>query len=106
MTCCAPKKSGKGAFVYLLHDSEQDLFKIGYSENPIRRFKQISDANNNYIELIGYIVGSKTNEAILHRRFKAYRRKLEWFDSSLDIIEYFKEHPTFVEFQRNKSNGK
>lgn len=78
-----------------MHDVDRDLLKIGYTEDPPRRFKEIRNANNNRIEFIGFIPGTKTNEAILHRQFKAYRRKLEWFDYNLDIVDYFTGHPQY-----------
>ena len=95
---CVPKKPAKGAYVYLLHDVDQNLLKIGFSEDPRRRFKQISNANTNKLECLGYIPGSKTNEANLHRRWAKHNKKLEWFEHQDDIVDYFKEHPEFNSF--------
>ena len=92
---CAPKKIEKGAFIYLLHDIDQHLLKIGYSTNPPRRFKEIKNANTNQIKIIGIIPGSLTNEAILHTRWKKYNYKLEWFNYEEEILEYFENHPDF-----------
>jgi len=92
---CFPKKRAKGAFVYLMHDIDQNLLKIGFTENPKRRFKEIANANTNKIEFLGTIPGTKTNESNLHRKWKRFNAKLEWFNYDDDIIDYFREHPEF-----------
>jgi hypothetical protein len=92
---CMAKKSSKGAFVYLLLDTNQNLLKIGFSEEPARRYKEISNANTNKIECIGFIPGTRTNEANLHRKWRRHNKKLEWFEYLDEIVEYFSEHPEF-----------
>jgi len=100
MLRCAPKKLSKGAFLYLFHDEFQNLLKIGFTESPSRRFKEIRNSNNNPIKFIGYFKGSKTNEAILHHKWRALNAKLEWFEYSEEIIDYFTGHPDFVKWDK------
>lgn len=95
MKPCKASKPAKGAFVYLIHDEDKNLLKIGFTENPTRRFKEIKNANNNKTKIIGYIIGTKTNEANLHRKWKRLHAKLEWFNYDEEIIDYFLNHPSF-----------
>jgi predicted GIY-YIG superfamily endonuclease len=92
---CAPKRKASGAFVYLFLDEHQNLLKIGFTENPARRFKEIRNANTNPVKFIGYMPGTKTNEAILHHKWKRFNKKLEWFNYDDEIVEYFMAHPEF-----------
>lgn len=95
MLFCRSNKPVKGAFVYLMHDKTNDFLKIGYSENPIRRHKEIVHGSTNEISLLGFFPGSMANEHIVHGIFKKSRVKREWFRNDTDIIDYFEEHPCF-----------
>jgi hypothetical protein len=97
---CTSRKKSRGAFVYLFHDEHQNLLKIGFTENPQRRFKEIKNANTNKITFIGYFEGSRTNESILHNIWKKYRKRLEWFYYADEIVDYFRNHPKFNEWKQ------
>jgi predicted GIY-YIG superfamily endonuclease len=96
MTNCRSPKRIKGAYVYLMHDETNDLLKIGYSENPARRLKELVYGSTNTIKLIGYFPGSKTNEHIVQAKFKRQNFKREWFRNETEIIDYFQNHPEFA----------
>jgi len=93
---CKAKKHAKGAFVYLMHDLTNDLLKIGYSEDPHRRHKELIHGSTNEIRLLGYFIGSKVNEHIVHSIFASNRLKREWFKNDTLIIDYFTGHPSFT----------
>jgi hypothetical protein len=94
---CKANKIAKGAFVYLMHDITNDLLKIGYSENPYRRHKEMVHGSTNEISLLGFYPGSKVNENIVHTKFKNVRVKREWFSNDASIIDYFTGHPLYKE---------
>ena len=84
--------------IYIIgHDN---AFKIGYSNDPNARVKQIQTGNENKIELLWSM---ERNDAIklethLHRCFQKHRKNGEWFDrSNLSIERVVSESYMFVE---------
>ena len=88
---CSPTL--KEAYVYLLHDIDADLLKIGYTTDMKKRLHQIKLNNNNKVIFLSHFIGSKNNEKILHNKWKKYQIKQEWFSYQEEIIEYFENHP-------------
>jgi len=97
MQYCKSKNKEKIGYVYLMHDITNDLLKIGYSENPYRRHKEMVHGSTNEISLLGFYPGSKVNENIVHTKFKNVRVKREWFSNDASIIDYFTGHPLYKE---------
>ena len=93
---CKSNKRVKNSYVYLMHDTTNDLLKIGYSNDPNRRHKEFIHNSTNQIILIGYFPGTKANENIIHSKFKSARFKREWFINETDIVNYFINHPEFI----------
>lgn len=80
-------------FVYLLElrDSEMETVKIGFSEHPMRRIREIK-ANFRYgtqLRLRACFVGEPHVERDLHRRFKHLRIENERFLASAAIDAAF-----------------
>jgi phage FluMu protein Com len=95
-TSCRSNKIAKGAYVYLILDNTNDFLKIGYSEDPYRRHKELVHGSTNEIRLLGFFPGSKVNEKIVQTKFKSANVKREWFCNDTAIIDYFTSHPLFI----------
>jgi len=87
----------KPCFVYYILNEEKDKVKIGVSNNPMQRAKELQTASGEEIEIINTIEFKNRNEAMkaesfLHREFGMWRKKpskvsrsCEWFDA--EIVE-------------------
>lgn len=65
-----------------------DRVKIGWSEDPIRRFKSISGNTPAPCVLLGYEAGDRESEAALHELFREYHTHGEWFQLRGRVAEY------------------
>ena len=73
-------------YVYLIQSLESGYYKIGVSNNPQKRIKQLQTGNPTVLRLI-YTFESEYShqiESFFHKRFSYCRKEGEWFD--LDII--------------------
>lgn len=82
----------KKAFIYLARQGNSELYKIGSSDNPEERIKQLQTANGEQLELIETF---ETNykfklETALHRRFLPSKTLGEWFILKEEDIKNFK----------------
>lgn len=75
--------------LYLIHDLDSNLLKIGRSKNAKKRLKQLQTANGNKLELVCVIKGSGSNETLLQEHFKDLRKEGEWFIFDESILDQF-----------------
>jgi len=75
-------------YVYLFTDGEH--YKIGYTKDIKKRLSSINTGNAKNIEIVDYIIGSKSIEKKLHKKFDHLKIKGEWFLKDNEILEYFK----------------
>lgn len=74
-------------YIYLI--CSNDMYKIGFSTDPLRRLKQIQTHNPFKCELISTIKDTGNLESYLHEKFKRFRTNGEWFEkSNLILIEF------------------
>lgn len=78
--------------VYFIEAVGLDLVKIGYTEELIRRFKEIRTSCPVQIRLLGFLPGDKALEANLHRQYKQFRGEGEWFRLSQQVMDNWREH--------------
>ena len=76
-------------FVYLLQVDEQCV-KIGYSEHPMRRIRELQPQYRTRLRLRACFVGDPPAERFAHRRFAGLRIKNELFLAHPIIDEYFR----------------
>ena len=78
-------------FIYLIKQTNSNLCKIGISENPEKRIKQLQTANGTPLDLIKQFkteFGYKL-EAALHRHFFSKKTIGEFFElEEKDIFEF------------------
>ncbi len=76
-------------FVYLLR-VEEHCVKIGYSEHPMRRLRELQPQYRSRLRLRACFVGDPQAERFAHRRFANLHVKNELFCAHPLIEEYFR----------------
>ena len=90
-------------WVYLIHDPFTGLYKIGRSDNPEKRFKDLCRqetklaAPSDYELLEAWLAPDET-EVFLHRTFARLRVRGEWF--KLGVDEWEELHGYLDSYQR------
>lgn len=82
-----PKKQRdtSGDMVYFIECD--GLVKIGVSDDPYTRLKELSTGSSSPLRLLGCIPGGFKREKELHRKFANQRATGEWFYLSNEDIE-------------------
>jgi len=75
-------------FVYLL-DVDEFTVKIGFSEHPLRRIRELQPAFSRPLRLRACFVGDREAERFAHRRFANLRVKNELFTAHPLIDAYY-----------------
>lgn len=57
--------------------------KIGVANNPMSRFRSIQCGSPTDLTIVGLIWGPRTNEKMLHRKFRDNWVRGEWFEATL-----------------------
>lgn len=81
------KKEEKKRFTYLIKDMTNGYYKIGKSVNPIFREKTL---RAEYPKIITIITTEQNIETKLHKKYKEYRLRGEWFDIPDSLITELK----------------
>lgn len=79
-------KLKNNSFTYFIQNSITKEIKIGKSKNITNRLKSLQTNSPHTLELLGYI--EDDIEIELHRKFKKYNVKNEWFLPDDEIINY------------------
>ncbi|MFG2629960.1 GIY-YIG nuclease family protein [Streptomyces sp. NPDC048473] len=74
------------ARVYLIGSPESPLVKIGWSDNPERRLRDLQTGSPVPLQLLALFEGGAVIEAALHRQLADKRRHGEWFDLGADPV--------------------
>jgi hypothetical protein len=80
----SPSPRKRTSLVYFIRDGGK--VKIGHSVKPSVRMAALE--THSKLELLAACHGGRIREQALHKRFKEYRIKGEWFDLSPPIIKY------------------
>lgn len=88
------RRDGWG-YIYLLFAYYTDLLKIGYSQDPIKRFKSLKTGSPLPLGFCTcvFLPNPAMHEAILHEKYASFRTKGEWFEfpNPDDFHEIFME---------------
>jgi len=82
------KNTTKG-YVYLIHNKEKNILKIGFSKNPKARLKQLQIATSEELELLTYKDGTYDDEKSYHEKYVDKNIRGEWFEYSDEILKDF-----------------
>lgn len=76
--------------VYFIKNIVTGRIKIGFSNTPTKRLKELQTGNDNKLVLIKTIVGGKDKEASLHEMFSHLRSNGEWFEPDDELLQFIK----------------
>lgn len=85
------RKPSPVGFVYLIRCG--DYYKIGFSDTPTRRVKDLQTANPVEVVLVATIPGTMKSESTWHRTFAHKKVRGEWFDLDKEEIGAFLRTP-------------
>ena len=81
----ARKDAATGVLVYFIVDEQRQVVKIGMSQNPENRLKELQTGNPHPLTLAAIVPGGYVLERQLHERFAAHRLSGEWFQLTREI---------------------
>jgi hypothetical protein len=81
--------------VYFLKNGKRKSVKIGVSGNVEKRLSSINTAAADKLTCIATVEGGYGKEKALHKQFKAYWIKGEWFRLEGELAEYVASLPTY-----------
>ncbi len=84
------KKKFKG-FVYFIQGQCGGAIKIGYSVYPEKRLKELQTGYPDTLKILLMIPGDEKTETVLHRQFKEFKLRGEWFKPDRFVINKIKE---------------
>lgn len=90
---------GKFGFSYLAECPEKGLLKIGYSNDPRQRVKQLCSIEKAECALVAVIYGGMLMEKSAHLLFSEFRQSGEWFSDVKAIRRWFAENPFSVDLE-------
>jgi len=76
-------------YVYLAANSDNSLYKIGYSANPRYRQAGLICPNGGPAKILYFVRGGRVMEKSLHMLFSRHHYSGEWFAASDDIKDWF-----------------
>jgi hypothetical protein len=75
--------------IYLIVNKEENICKIGYSDNPNARLKTLQTGCPYPLSIYAIIEGDVKKEKLIHKMFSLSRTHNEWFSYTDDIKKYF-----------------
>lgn len=77
----APPRRPDRQYVYLMWGAGTGLYKIGISDQPERRRRQLANASGLDVRIVSVweVWNARETERVLHRYFRDVRREGEWF---------------------------
>jgi hypothetical protein len=73
--------------IYLIADTERKWCKIGHSNSPKERIKAIQTGCPFDVEIVNVVEGGCKEEKELHKLFKQYYIRGEWFQYNQEIVQ-------------------
>lgn len=86
----------KPGFVYLIHDSNNNTYKIGRTNNLKKRLQNLGTGNP-HLHMVDHVIWNDVNylEKYLHKRLDMYReKKSEYFNLPKEQVEWV--HSLFI----------
>jgi len=83
----------RGIMIYFIQDTGSNAIKIGHSGEPLKRLAQCQTGSPHKLIMIGVIDGGPKEERQLHRRFKKFHLRGEWFRGDNRLLEQIRAMP-------------
>ncbi|MBN1430422.1 MAG: GIY-YIG nuclease family protein [Anaerolineae bacterium] len=77
--------------VYFIQSSTGGLIKIGTAINANRRLAEIQNMSPVPLRILAVIPGDCRKEAELHKRFAHLRRHGEWFEPTIELLDFIRQ---------------
>lgn len=91
--------------IYLIHNQDNNTLKIGKSNNPEKRLKQLMTATSDRLILLKTISGKDDN--IFKNIYSKYHIIREWYIFSENIIDTFEKYEfDYIKILKNKIEKK
>lgn len=83
--------------IYFIRGELTGLIKIGMAHDvcPCARLKTLQIGSPDKLVCLGFQNRTKSDERVLHKRFKAIREHGEWFKPSDELFNYIAQNATF-----------
>jgi DNA-binding MarR family transcriptional regulator len=82
-------------FIYIIQDCDSTFLKIGRSNDPHNRIKNMQSGSSGVLRLVStFKVGSVKAERAIHKELSEYRRNGEWFDAPVELAIQVTNHIT------------
>lgn len=75
-------------YVYAIRAPVICLVKVGWSENPVKRFGQIKTSSPIEVSLVGFTEAGRDQELEAHKLLREYRVRGEWFHDIGLVAEF------------------
>ena len=92
--------------IYFIRGKESGNIKIGFSNMPKKRKTNLQTAHYEELEFIGFMNGSREDEARIHEMFTKFRIRGEWYRPAPDLIDFVTKSASKSETNRISSLGK
>lgn len=83
-----------GRYIYFIVRSDTHEIKIGMSYDPVDRFLALQSELGISLRLVGILPTKAQSDRYMHRKFKKYRTKGEWFMPVPAVITFIDENAT------------
>lgn len=80
-------------YVYFIQRGRMREVKIGSSYDVESRFGRLKTSSSDDLRLVAVLAGDHTTERTLHKRFKSYHIRREWFRLEGEVSEFIKQIP-------------
>ena len=77
--------SSEKSFIYFV-SAQSGPIKIGVSQNPHRRLRDLQSSSGERLQLLGFVRGNVFEERELQHRLRWWRRHGEWFEPSEQVL--------------------
>ena len=74
--------------VYFIQADKNGPIKIGVSNNPSARLRQLQTGSHASLNLLAVIDGDMKKEHEIHKMFEKFRTDGEWFQPDYEILAY------------------
>ena len=98
------KKGITDGFIYFIQ-SENDLIKIGWTENIKKRINNLQTNSPFILNMLYFFKGTIEQEGNLHKKFEKYKHHNEWFQTNKEILTYIQNRKEEDKIQFNLSKA-
>lgn len=89
--------------IYFIADESTNTVKIGVTKDVYKRLTALQTGHSTKLKLLHVTEGSYEEEKCLHKKYKKYKVRNEWFDLSDEIVNDI-EYANFDEIIENVKN--